>query len=115
MNTYYFVGPKLVGTKWEDLTFDEYYIMSDEERQEIKEYLDSINAPSGYELMMEEGEEILPGVCYLSWKNIVSMSDDELEDYKRYLEARDMAPPMHEVECDNTEDSEKSNYDDLPF
>ena len=113
MNTYYFVGPKLVGTKWEDLTFDEYYIMSDEERQEIKEYLESINAPSGYELMMEEGEEILPGVCYLSWKNIVSMSDDSLEFYKAYRDVR--YPPIHEGERDNTKDSEKSNYDDLPF
>lgn len=55
MNAIYFIEVPLVSTRWENLTFNEYYIMSDEERQEIKEYLDSINAPSGYELMMEEG------------------------------------------------------------
>ena len=97
MNTYYFIRTPLEDTRWEDLTFDEYYIMSDEERQEFKEYLISINAPYGDELMREEEDE-LPGVLFLSWRDIVLMSDDELVFFKEYWDARAMAPSMPEVE-----------------
>lgn len=41
------------------------------------------------------------------------MSDDSLEFCKAYRDVR--YPPIPEGERDNTEDSEKSNYDDLPF
>ena len=103
MNTYYFIGDSLKKTRWENLTFDEYYTMSGEKRQELKEYLISINAPYGDELMMQE-EDDLPGVLFLSWRDIVLMSDDELEFYKQYWDARNSAAPMSEVEYDNYDD-----------
>ena len=106
MDTYYFIETPLEGTRWVNLTFDEYYTMSDEKRQEFKDYLISINAPYGDELMREEEDE-LPGVLFLSWRDIVLMSDDELDFYKHYWDARNSAVPMPEGECDNTEDSEK--------
>jgi hypothetical protein len=96
-------GDPLEGTRWENLTFNEYYNMSDEERQEFREYLISINAPYGDELMMQE-EDDLPGVLFLSWRDIVIMSDDELDFYKQYWDARNSAAPMSEVEYDNYDD-----------
>ena len=113
MNTYYFIGDSLKKTRWENLTFDEYYTMSGEKRQELKEYLESINAPSGYELLMEEEDELLEeedelsGVCFISWRDIVLMSDEDLDFYKAYWDARVSNPPMPEVVS--------YNYDDIPF
>lgn len=112
MNAIYFIEVPLVSTRWENLTFNNYYNMPDVERQELREYLESINAPCGSNIVDEDSPVV---ASYITWRDIVSMSNDELEDYKRYLDARDMAPPMHEVECDNTEDSERTNYDNLPF
>jgi len=106
MYNIYFVGPKLVGTKWENLTFKKYYEeMSDEERQELRKYLESINSPYGDDILEEDD----PGgaFSYKAWRDIVSMSDDELEYWNQYWEERDSGPAMPEIECDN--------YDDLPF
>lgn len=103
MNTYYFIETPLEGTRWENLTFNNYYNMPDVERQELREYLESINAPYGGELMREEEDE-LPGVLFLSWRDIVLMSDDELDFYKYYWDVRNSAVPMPEVECDNYDD-----------
>ena len=99
----YFIEIPLEGTRWENLTFDDYYNMPDEERQVLRKYLESINAPLGSNFV----DEYYPEASFITWRDIVSMSDDELEDYNRYLEVRAMAPPMPEVECDN--------YDDCPF
>ena len=102
----YFVGPKLVGTKWENLTLKKYYEeMSDDERKDLRKYLESINSPYGDDILEEDDSG--GAFSYKAWRDIVSMSDDELEDYNRYLELRAMSPSMPEVKCDN--------YDDLPF
>ena len=79
MNTYYFIGDSLKKTRWENLTFDEYYLMSDEEKLELKGHLVSINAPFSSDLQDEEA----PEGNYKTWMDIVSMSDEELEKYSR--------------------------------
>jgi len=105
MFDYYFIEIPLEDTRWENLTFNEYYNMSDEERQEFREYLISINAPYGDDFTDEDDP---PGAYFcITWRDIVSFSDDSLERYKLYRESRAMAPPMPEVKCDNN--------DDLPF
>lgn len=105
MFDYYFIGTLLEDTRWENLTFDEYYNMSDEERQDFREYLESINAPYGDDFPDEDG--VGGAYFYITWSDIVSFSDDSLERYKLYREMKAMAPPMPEVECDNN--------DNLPF
>ena len=105
----YFIEIPLESTRWENLTFGEYYNMPDVERQELREYLESINAPSGYELLDEllEEEDDLSGVCFISWRDIVLMSDEDLDFYKAYWDAKVSNPPMPEVVS--------YNYDDIPF
>lgn len=77
MNDNYYKGDPLTGTRWEDLSFDEYYNMTDDDRKELREYLESINAPFGSDI----DDEADPEGNYKTWRDIVSMSDEELEDY----------------------------------
>jgi len=79
MNENIFEGDPLEGTRWENLTFNEYYLMSDEEKLELKGHLVSINAPFSSDLQDEEA----PEGNYKTWMDIVSMSDEELEKYSR--------------------------------
>lgn len=78
MNTECLNVDPLKGTKWEDLTLPKYCNeMSDDEREELKEHLENINAPFAYEVdddINEEGD-------YKTWRDIVSMSDEELDKY----------------------------------
>ena len=80
----------LEGTRWENLTFGEYhYFFSDEEKRELKEYLESINAPFGSDINNEDD----PEGNYKTWRDIVSMSEDEQDDYWEYVKARDKKLP----------------------
>ena len=78
-----FQGDPLKGTKWENLTFYEYYEeLSDEERQELKEHLESINAPFTWNV--EYREEFYPREFSRTWRDIALMSKEQLKGYYYY-------------------------------
>ena len=103
MNEIFYNGDPLEGTRWEKLSFDDYYNMANEERQELRCYLECINAPYWYNLVNESN----PEGHYNTWRDIVSMTNNELEEYKQYVETRAKATLMPRFEC--------NNYDDCPF
>ena len=71
----HYVGDPLDGSRWEGLSSEDYYNMTDEERQEFKEYLeDLIDVPSGVHFVDKNGN-------YNKWMHIVSLPPDKLEDY----------------------------------
>ena len=71
----HYVGDPLDGSRWEGLSSEDYYNMTDEERQEFKEYLENlIDVPSGVHLVDEDGK-------YDKWMYIVSLPPDKLKDY----------------------------------
>lgn len=72
----HYSGDPLKGSRWEDLSFEDYLNMSNEERQELKSYLeDLIEVPPGWGFVDEDG-------YYNEWMHIVSLSsDEELKDY----------------------------------
>ena len=85
----------LEGTRWENLTFGEYhYFFSDEEKRELKEYLESINAPLGSEINYEAD----PEENYKTWRDIVTMSEEELKDYWNCVKARYTIVPIPGIE-----------------
>ena len=87
----YFKGDPLVGTRWENLTFGEYYyFFSDEEKQELKEYLENINAPFGSDINDEDYQK----GNYKTWRDIVSLSEDEFNYYRGLVKARDKYLPI---------------------
>ncbi len=95
MNDNYFKGDPLEGTKWKNLTIGEYYcFMSDEERKIFKEYLESINAPLGSEINYEAD----PEENYKTWRDIVTMSEEELKDYWNCVKARYTIVPIPGIE-----------------
>ena len=78
-----FQGDPLKGTKWENLTFYEYYEeMSDEERQELKEHLENINAPFTWDV--DYREEFYPREFSRTWRDITLMSKEQLKGYYYY-------------------------------
>ena len=84
MNDNYYKGDPLEGTRWENLSFDEYYNMTDDERKELREHLESINAPFGSDII----DEANPEDNYKTWRDIVTMSEEELKDYWNCVKAR---------------------------
>lgn len=94
MSEYNYKGDPLEGTKWEYLTIGEYYcFLSDEEKQEFREYLESINAPLGVEINYKSDSE----ENYKTWRDIVSMSEEELKDYWNSVKARYTIVPIQEI------------------
>lgn len=80
----FFQGDPLKGTKWENLTFDEYYDeMSDDERKELKEHLESINAPFTWGVFTRE--DLYPRGYNRTWRDIVLMTKEQLDDYHFYI------------------------------
>ena len=87
-----FKGDPLEDTKWKNLTIGEYCcFMSDEERKIFKKYLESINVPFGSEIYAEaEGNN-------KTWRDIVSMSEEELKDYWNCIKAKYTIVPIPEI------------------
>lgn len=84
----FFQGDPLKGTKWENLTFDEYHDeMSDDERKELKEHLESIKAPFTWGVFTRE--DFYPRGYNRTWRDIVLMSKEQLDDYHFYIWKRD--------------------------
>ena len=77
-----FKGDPLKGTKWESLTLHTYYEdMSDEERNELRKHLESINAP--FRCDVNDAEDYYPKglVGHWTWRDIVCMSAEQLDYY----------------------------------
>ena len=71
-----------IGTKWESLTLHTYYEdMSDEERNELRKHLESINAP--FRCDVNDAEDYYPKglVGHWTWRDIVCMSAEQLDYY----------------------------------
>ena len=72
---FHYVGDPLEGSRWEGLSFEDYYNMTDERKQEFKEYLDNlIDIPPGVHFVDEDGN-------YDEWMYIVSLPPDKLVNY----------------------------------
>ncbi len=81
----------LEGTKWANLTLGEYhYLLLNNEQQELKQYLESINAPFGSDINDEDYQK----GNYKTWRDIVSLSEDEFNYYRGLVKARDKYLPI---------------------
>ena len=108
----FIIGVPLEGTRWENLTFYEYYEeLSSEEREKFKEYLESINAP--FTCQIENENECYPKECVKTWRDIVSMSTEELKEYYCYILHTDELHRMNMVleELDDFDLKDISNED----
>lgn len=101
----FFQGDPLKGTKWENLTFDEYHDeMSDDERKELKEHLESIKAPFTWGVFTRE--DFYPRGYNRTWRDIVLMSKEQLDDYHFYIWKSDALHREAFSQCDIDESLE---------
>lgn len=79
MSEEYSEGDPLLGTQWEHLSLNDYYNMSEGERNDLKRYLEKINAPFGSDI----DDEVNIEGNYVTWRDIVSMSSEEFGEFYR--------------------------------